>query len=252
MRYSNLITLTAATLFTAGAHGATVSAFASQVLDYSNSNACEAAASPNTTDCDFVQPDFAGAAPAVDQAGLTDLFFNNMMPSANFGAVGSARNNAWIQLGFGSQQAVTGEGNDLVIFTIGNGYKIRLTAIDNSTGSEQILSDFIYDIPTGDVAQAVDENGDFLFLKNDAGQNIANISALTIDLAGIADGTEISYIRVFIGTDFNGTVNGNPAKPLFSLAGALHTTAAVPLPLPALLFSSGLALLGWTARRKRV
>lgn len=154
---------------------------------------------------------------------------------------------ASFDLGFGTNTAITGSGTDLLIFTIGNDYYFGLQVFDiNNT----ILSSFIYNVPGDGSATATDADGNDLCLEIE-GVCTAAISATAIDLFDssfntIADNTEIGFIRLFIGSDYSGTSGDNS---IFALAGAVHTTA-VPLPLPAVLFSSGLFLLGWIGRKK--
>jgi len=160
---------------------------------------------------------------------------------------------ASIDLGFGGSNIVTGSGADLVIYTVGNGYTFGLQAFDTS-GS--MLSNYLYSVPADGSSTAKNAGGtDACVIKS--GVCAAFISATSIDLFNdsgfaLADDIGIDYIRLFIGNDYNGEVDGSTAYPLFSLAGALHTTdvAAVPLPLPIVLFASGLALLGWVGRKK--
>lgn len=158
---------------------------------------------------------------------------------------------ASIDLGFGNTQVVTGTGADLVIFTVGNDYNFRLQVFDTN---DSMISNFLYNVPADGSSTAKDENGNFLCVKGNTGNCAAAISATSIDIFGndllaVEDNIEISMIRLLIGT--NKSFKPGEAYPLFSLAGAIHTTV-VPLPLPALLFSSGLVLLGWIGRRKTV
>ena len=151
---------------------------------------------------------------------------------------------ARIDLGFGDNTVITGSGSDLVIFTVGNDYSFGLEVF--GVGGI-LLSSQAYNVPTPtDLYDATlfDTLGNPLCV-NDADPCPAVLSGTAIDLLNIADNTEISYISVWIGSSYNGS-NGD--TPLFALAGATHTV--VPLPLPAILFSSGLFLLGWVGRRK--
>ena len=151
---------------------------------------------------------------------------------------------AFIDLAFGSHQAISGAGTDLVIFTVGNGYDFGLQVFDTNNSK---ISDYLHSVPIDGSSTAKDDDGNLLCVKNSAGDCGAALSATSIDLFGIADNTKIGYIRLFIGTDSK--FKTGDAYPLFSLAGAVHT---VPLPLPILLFSSGLALLGWFGHRKSI
>ena len=155
---------------------------------------------------------------------------------------------AYIDLGFGGTQVITGNGADLIIYTVGNDYNFGLQAFDSSSS---MISNLLYEVPGDGSSTAQDENGNDLCLM-DAGSCVAAISATSINLFDtglneIADNTDISFIRLFIGTDAN--YMPGSAYPLFSMAEATHT-AVVPLPLPVVLFSSGLVLLGWVARQK--
>ena len=152
---------------------------------------------------------------------------------------------ASFDLGFGSTKVVTGESTDLVIYTVGNDYNFGLQVFD---ANDDKISDYLYSVPADGSTTATNNNGSPLCVTDSTGGCAAVISATPIDLLGILDGTEIGFIRLFIGT--NEKFKPNAAYPLFSLAGAVHVSA-VPLPLPALLLTSGLAMLGWVGRRKR-
>jgi hypothetical protein len=166
---------------------------------------------------------------------------------------------ASFELDFGSNTVTTGAGADLVIFTIGNGYSFGMQVFGTGDADNPISS-YIYSVPVPSAsydATVYDKNGDPLCV-NDTLPCPAVISGTAIDIFDssfnyIADDTEIDFIRIFLGNDYNGSVGGETAYPLFSLAGAVYSDAVVvPLPLPAVLFSSGLLLLGWVGRRKTV
>ena len=67
------------------------------------------------------------------------------------------------------------------------------------------------------------------------------LQLVDLDDFGLAGTTEVNNFRVYLGND---------SYPALSLVGGIHTQA-VPLPLPIVLFGSGLALLGYVGRRKR-
>jgi len=151
-----------------------------------------------------------------------------------------------IDLGFGDNTAITGAGADLVIFSLwsGYGYSFGLSAYDN-TGN--LLSGYNYNVDDSSV-----------IFSECASESCLNIVTTSINLYDsgaleLADDIELGYIRLFIGGDlYNGSTGGLDAYSNFSLAGAFNVkTAVVPLPLSVVLFGSGLALLGWTGRRKK-
>ena len=245
----NFFTALLAFAFSPLAQATTVNVFASEVLATSSATECETTV--NTSNCDFVVP---GRAIGRDELQATVADADN--PDVGTFVFSFFRDEAFIQLGFGDNQVVTGPGADLVIFTVGNGYRFGLTVLDNSADAVE-LSSFNYSVPLDGSSQAVDENGDRLSLEDENGNAIADISATSIDLIGLADGTEIGSIILFIGNNYNGLLDENNQvigndRPLFSAAGAYYTASAVPLPLPAILFGSGIALLGWVARKTHV
>lgn len=151
---------------------------------------------------------------------------------------------ATINVGFNTTSNIHAHsGNDLVIYTIGNGYNFNLRVLD--TGGTEMLG----------------SNGkDYSVSKNNATSSCLSgyspcvpISATAIDLPDSINGTKIGTISINIGSNYNGTYTSAgstyTAYSNFALAGAI---TPVPLPLPLLLFSSGLIFLGWFGRKKTI
>ena len=180
---------------------------------------------------------------ALDESGIESTFSANHASLAStstadgiFGLSNPVDTSDYVvmDLGFGSSSVITGSGADLVIFSewAGSSYSFGLQAYDIN---DALLSSYNYTV-----------DGALLFSSD--------IAVTSIDLfnnndpaAMLADGIEIGYISVFLGNDYNGT--GLDAYSNIALAGAYHV-APIPLPLPIILFASGLTLLGWIGRRK--
>lgn len=148
-----------------------------------------------------------------------------------------------IDLGFGDNTVLTGSGDDVVVYSLWSGYhySIGLEAYDIENN---LLSSFLY---STDTHSSTFETG------------VLTTSIDLRDTGGIfvADDIQLGLIRVFIGgPDGIDPVSGASlinAYSNVSLVGAYHTeTTVVPLPLPVVLFSSGLALLGFIGRRKTI
>lgn len=217
----------------APAHAATIQAFATQV---------------NTTYRSFSAT--AGGTALGTDAEIQTIIASNAN-AAIFG--NSSTNYSMIDLDFGDTTVKTGSGGDtlaadLVVVSLWNDidYRFGLEAFDTAGTS---LSSYYYTVnaSTPDACSSADVNtGTCLSYAK-----TTSINLFDKDKLELADGIELGYVRLSIGgTEFNGT-GGLDGYSNFSLVGAYHTEATVvPLPLPAILFSSGLLFLGWVGRRK--
>jgi len=184
----------------------------------------------------------AGSSTALTGTEIQSLISSNP-EAAIYGA--NSTDYSVIDLGFGDNTAITGTGADLVIFSLWSGYNYSfgLNAYD-STGT--LLSGYNYN---------VNDNSIFSVCANGSCPTVVTTSINLYDNNAIelADELELGYIRLFIGGDlYNGSTGGIDAYSNISLAGAFNVkTAVVPLPLSVVLFGSGLALLGWTGRKKK-
>ncbi len=173
----------------------------------------------------------------------TSLFKNTITSDVGTYVYGHSAS-ATINVGFNTTSNIQAHsGNDLVIYTIGNGYNFNLHVLD--TGGTEMLG----------------SNGrDYSVSTNNATSSCLSgyspcvpISATAIDLPDSINGTKIGTISINIGSTYNRTYSSRgstfTAYSNFSLAGAI---TPVPLPLPLFLFSSGLVLLGWFGRKKTV
>jgi hypothetical protein len=238
---------------------------ANQLLAASGPDECT---SQTTNDCHFIKagplnPD--GSGNPIFQS-MTDLeaFAANENP-ADY-VLSPYQNHTYLELGFGNDINIyNGEGNDLVVFIVGNTTSFGLQIYDQTNTLINLNTDtflvatpeyhmvgdtIVYDDP-GDTV--FDSDGNWLGVDCGTDPNCtdgAALSAIFFDLDDFGDDIAgIGKIRIELGESYN--VDGN--RPFFSLAGGFHTEAsitAVPLPLPIILFSSGLALLGWVGRRK--
>lgn len=200
----------------------------------SNQSICSSVAS--STQCDFQQT-FTTNYFSDEALRATDLVTSNYTTS-----VKSSNSEAYLDLGF-SSNVVNGTGNDLILFFVGNTTSFGLEVFDTS-GQSMFTSSYFIDAPNTSIP--VTDFGDAV-----------RVPADPEDLRVLVDGWQLSAILIDLGEASEGSAIGSLHLTLensnFSLAGGFHTQAAVvPLPLPVVLFSSGLALLGWLGRRKKV
>lgn len=227
MKQLLLLNIMLAALF-APAHAATIQAFATQV---------------NSIDGGF--SDTAGGTSALSTDEIQAIIASDAS-AAIFGT--SPTNYSVIDLGFGDTTVKTGSGGDtlgadLVVVSLWNdiNYEFRLEAF-NTEGSS--LSLYTYTVLSS-TPNARDGTGAIL-----NGIKTTSINLYDRDYLELEDDIEIGSIRLTIGGDLNGD-SRLASYSNFSLVGAYHADAVVvPLPLPAVLFSSGLLLLGWVGRRK--
>ena len=214
------------------AHAATIQAYATNVTATDGSFSATAGGAPLSTHADI-------------QAIIT-----SDANTAIFGA--NPDDYSIIRLDFGDTIVKTGSGGDtlgadLAIISLWNGYdySFGLQAFNTNDASISFYNYFV----TASSPEACDNTGAcFDHIKSTSINLYDNVTGAELD-----DGIEISYFNLFIGgPTYNGAIGDFEAYSNFSLAGAYHTdVAAVPLPLPAILFASGLGLLGLVGRRSK-
>jgi hypothetical protein len=164
--------------------------------------------------------------------------------------------NAYIDLSF-ADMIYNGDGNDLVLFFAGNGTTFQngsyaefkfsidigadgsiesgLLGVTDSTTFYK-SSGVLEDLEAGMTSATITEEQ-----KTSLGVSFfASYALIDLDAFGYDQTSPLGNIRIYLGDN---------SMPALAAVGAYHTTV-VPLPLPAVLFSSGLALLGWVGRRK--
>jgi hypothetical protein len=215
---------------------------ANEVLGYSNSAACES--SQTKDNCYFLTPN---PTTYLNKAGLSAAVTSD---AANY-VLNPYHASGYIDLGFNGYDIYNGDGNDLVVFIVGNSTTFGLDIYDINGAA--VSEGAVYDVPANGSSTVFDTDGKWLCVSGLDGSctNGAALSAIFIDLEdSIAGDVALGSIRIWLGEDYNGT-DDLKTRPRFSLAGGFHTEpTVVPLPLPVVLFSSGLALLGWIGRRK--
>jgi len=224
------------TLFAASAQAATISVgninginVANTLLSSSNSAAC--ATDKTTANCDF--QNYAGTL-------LNDIELAGTVTSnpANYVYSSVPGNNASLELGFNGFDIYNGAGNDLVIFIVGNGSPFEINVFDKSGAT---MSSGIFSVTTDNTV--FDNSGNWLCVGGSDSLCTGGypLSAVFVDFgSGVAGDAAVGSIQLSL---------GNAA---FSMAGGFYTEpTVVPLPLSVVLFGSGLALLGWTGRRKK-
>jgi len=232
-------------LLAANAHSATISVgninnihVANSLVGTSNAAGCTTAAT--ATSCDFAN---------TPGTFLTDAELAPMVTSNPADYVLSPyKDSAYLDLGFAGYDIYNGAGNDLVVFMVGNATTFGLDVFDQSGA---LINSGIYDVLADGSNTVYDNDGNWLCAGGTDALCTGGyaLSAIFIDLdSSIAGDVALGNIRINLGDDFN-----DPSSPSFSLAGGFHTEATVvPLPLSAVLFSSGLALLGWAGRKKSI
>jgi len=184
---------------------------------------------------------------------LNDATLDTIVTSDFSTSVKSPNSVSSIDLAF-TQNMFNGAGNDLILFFIGSGTSFHLDVFAQGDSVSSIFSN-TYTIATTDAVPTTLANGDPAWLcVSPSSASCAGgypITGVYVDLGGnIAGDVAIDHLHLTFGNGFNGNNSSN-----FSLAGGFHNEAflaSVPLPLSSILFSSGLALLGWVSRKKSV
>ena len=215
---------------------------ADQFVGSSSSAACEA--NQIAANCDFIQ--------TFTSTYLNDEMLSTITTSDFSTSVKSpSTSNAYIDLAF-SNDMFNGAGDDLVLFFVGNSTAFNIDVFAKDDNVNSIFSETRTINMTTDLAPMTTNLGTGWICISAPDQPCSNIglSALFFDLGdNLAGDLAIGRLRISFGDGFTeGTTSSN-----FSLAGGFHNEAIiseVPLPLPAVLFGSGLALIGWVGRRK--
>jgi hypothetical protein len=185
---------------------------------------------------DWSSPDLVNPSSQRDPAAsiTDDALFTTFALSLDVGA--------YVDLGF-TTSVYNGAGDDLAFFVTGNPALLDFSAVvSDAFGNDLSISSTInpYNIQW---LGNLDMNGTPLAVNmllidlDDYGSNVFGANPLT-------------NIRFNLGSEF--TIGGSSEAPGLSLAGGIHTSAAVvPLPLPIVLFGSGLGLLGFLGHRKK-
>lgn len=228
---------------------------ADRLIGTSNLADCETV--QNDTNCAFLTPSqTAPTDPAqavrLNNAGVAETVTTN---AASY-LLSPFRDSAFIDLGFKDVSLYNGENDDLVVFIVGHTTSFGIDAFDENDNS---LFNGIhkYDVPTpvfedpGDTVFNTDGTWNCIAGAPDTCENGTALSAAFFDFGDtIAGDVAIERIRIYLGDNYKGP---DGTRPRFSLAGGFHTEAmVVPLPLSAVLFGSGLSLLGWIGRRKKM
>ncbi len=156
---------------------------------------------------------------------------NAHLPSTKLSGINPV-GNSYVDLGFNGK-IYNGDGDDLVLFFAGNGTSLS-TGIVPYLFSLDIGADGSIEVSNSEVI--TDKSSDIY-----GGAFYASYAVIDLDEYGFDRSTPLGDIRIHLGDN---------SMPALAALGAYHTTAVVPLPLPIILFSSGLAFLGWIGRRK--
>ncbi|UCB55157.1 MAG: hypothetical protein JSW45_01045 [Thiotrichales bacterium] len=163
----------------------------------------------------------------------------------------SKKDNARLTLGFGTDHVANLGGNDLAIFTI--------DPLDPATGYQTILAPTTLDITIGGTtlrhqSESINIGG---FLQgvfgpdsDDPGTDPDLLGANGVVLVDLADFMAPGAVMNEFSINVLSAAENPYHYPAITAAGSFNTTV-VPLPLPAVLFGSGLALLGMIGRRNR-
>jgi hypothetical protein len=151
-------------------------------------------------------------------------------------------NNATLTMDFGTELAVNMPGFDLAIFTL-----------DPLNTDLTVMSPTVLDITIGEATMSYtstsisfDGSLEGVFDSDETLLGALGVILIELDDFDLPDGGILDEFTI------NAlTATENPLHfPTITAAGAFNTTV-VPLPLPVVLFGSGLALLGFIGRRKR-
>ena len=214
-------------------------------LGSSNTSSCTAGGL-NATNCDFYNYSSLTLSDFISTSQLaTDL--TDPDPGASnpdlavSSYVFSSKSTAGVDLGFSgsSYNVYNGDGDDLVVYLAGNAFSIDIEINDITNR---------YDVTTGDAVRLLSDSSMFYTIP----PNGIALSAIFVELSDFNMDTEtaLTSMRLTLGMDL-----GSPDAvygPGLSLVGGFHNEPTViPLPLPIVLFVSGLGLLGVVARKNR-